>query len=96
MKKDIKESEEIILGDYKLLVELVKNRRSAFVPEQGYGIIITFILVAFGWIFFRADSSQAAFIIINKIFSFRGPLFFESPAQIIYGLFGIVKKKVVP
>ena len=40
LKKDIKESEEIILGNYKLLVGLVKNRRSAFVPEQGYGIII--------------------------------------------------------
>jgi hypothetical protein len=40
LKKDIKESEEIILGNYNLLVELVKNRRSAFVPEQGYGIII--------------------------------------------------------
>jgi hypothetical protein len=40
LKKDINESEEIILGNYKILVELVKNRRSAFVPEQGYGIII--------------------------------------------------------
>jgi hypothetical protein len=40
LKKDIKESEEIILGNYKLLVELVKNRRSASVPDQGYGIII--------------------------------------------------------
>ncbi|MCX6320647.1 MAG: DUF5597 domain-containing protein [Bacteroidia bacterium] len=40
LKKDINKSEEIILGDYKLLVELVRNRRSTSVPEQGYGIII--------------------------------------------------------
>jgi hypothetical protein len=32
--------EEVILGDYKLLVELIKNRRSTNVPPEGYGIII--------------------------------------------------------
>jgi hypothetical protein len=40
LKKDINPQEEIILGDYKLLVELVKSRRSDTVPSQGYGIII--------------------------------------------------------
>jgi len=33
-------SEEVIFGDYKLLVELIRNRRSTTVPPEGYGIII--------------------------------------------------------
>jgi hypothetical protein len=33
-------SEEVILGNYKLLVELIRNRRSTDVPAEGYAIII--------------------------------------------------------
>ena len=40
LKQEKNPSEEIILGDYKILVELVRNRRSPSVPAQGYGIII--------------------------------------------------------
>jgi hypothetical protein len=40
LNQEINPSEEIILGDYKLLVELARNRRSPSVPAQGYGIII--------------------------------------------------------
>lgn len=40
LKKEGNQSEEFVLGDYKLLVELIKNRRSTLVPEQGYGIFI--------------------------------------------------------
>lgn len=40
LKNEGIQSEEFVLGDYKLLVELIKNRRSTLVPEQGYGIII--------------------------------------------------------
>jgi hypothetical protein len=29
-----------VLGDYKLLVELIRNRRSTSIPDEGYGIII--------------------------------------------------------
>jgi hypothetical protein len=40
LNQEINPSEEIVLGDYKLLVELARNRRSPSVPAQGYGIII--------------------------------------------------------
>jgi hypothetical protein len=40
LNKEENQSEEIILGDYKILVELIKNRRSANIPDQGYGLII--------------------------------------------------------
>jgi hypothetical protein len=40
LKQDKNPSEEVTLGDYKLLVELVRNRRSTTTPAEGYGIII--------------------------------------------------------
>jgi hypothetical protein len=40
LKQETKQSEEVILGDYKILVEMARNRRSPSVPAQGYGIII--------------------------------------------------------
>jgi hypothetical protein len=40
LKQDKNPSEEVILGDYKMLFELIKNRRSTTVPPEGYGIII--------------------------------------------------------
>jgi hypothetical protein len=40
LKQEQNPSEEIIMGNYKIMVELVRNRRSASVPAMGYGIII--------------------------------------------------------
>lgn len=40
LKKDIHPEEEINMGDYNLLIELLKSRRSDTVPTMGYGIII--------------------------------------------------------
>jgi alginate O-acetyltransferase complex protein AlgI len=52
-------------------------------------ILITFILSCFAWIFFRANNINDAFIIIKKIFTFRGPLYIENPAILIYSFLGI-------
>lgn len=40
LKQEKNASEEVILGNYKLLVELLRNRRTTEVPAEGYGIII--------------------------------------------------------
>jgi hypothetical protein len=40
LKQDKNPSEEVSLGGYKLFVELIRSRRSAAVPSEGYGIII--------------------------------------------------------
>ena len=53
-------------------------------------LMLTFILANFAWIFFRANSFHNAIMIIHKILIFKGPVFIESPAMLIYGLFGIV------
>lgn len=44
LKQDKNASEEVVLGNNKLLVELIRNRRSADVPAEGYCIIINSLL----------------------------------------------------
>jgi D-alanyl-lipoteichoic acid acyltransferase DltB (MBOAT superfamily) len=53
-----------------------------------YGIGITFILVSFTWIFFRADDFQTAIRIVKSIFTLSGPLFIDKPT-LVYSLIGI-------
>jgi len=53
-------------------------------------VLITFLLACFAWIFFRADNTQEAFTIIQKISSMSGPLFLDWSSSILpYSLFGI-------
>lgn len=40
LKKDIHPEEEIRMGNYNILAELIKSRRSDTIPSLGYGIII--------------------------------------------------------
>ena len=55
-----------------------------------YQTLATFILVLFAWIFFRADSLNEAIMIIEKILSFSGPVFYGNPSNLIFALFGII------
>jgi alginate O-acetyltransferase complex protein AlgI len=90
----------LVFGIYLTLVnwtlDLSKEiRRRVHISKRSkrykaYGIVISFIFVSFAWIFFRAEYWHEAICIINKIFSFKGPLFIGSPAYFIYGLFGII------
>ena len=52
-------------------------------------ILITFSLTCFAWIFFRANSTADALLIVKKIFSFSGPLFADWSTIMIYSLLGI-------
>jgi alginate O-acetyltransferase complex protein AlgI len=53
-------------------------------------IITTFILTAFAWIFFRANTVQDAFTIIRKIFTFSKPVFIDNPSMMIYSVAGLL------
>jgi alginate O-acetyltransferase complex protein AlgI len=55
------------------------------VLQKSFQVIITFILVCFSWIFFRANSTSEAFIISKSIFQFNGPLFIGEWQQLLYG-----------
>jgi len=52
-------------------------------------ILITFLLVTFAYIFFRANSFEDAILIIKKISSFSGKVWYEGARDIVYSLFGI-------
>ena len=49
-----------------------------------YKILLTFILVLFAWIFFRADTLTEAIQIIRKIFTSSGSVFYELPSNLIF------------
>ncbi|MBG0860766.1 MAG: MBOAT family protein [Bacteroidales bacterium] len=53
-----------------------------------YGIAVTFFLVSFAWIFFRADNSASAFSIIKSMVSLSGPVYLDL-GTIIYSIIGI-------
>lgn len=52
-------------------------------------IVLTFLLVSFGWIFFRAESLQDALLIFNKIFTNHGALYINTDS-LLMGLIALV------
>lgn len=64
------------------------------VNNRMFNMVITFLLVSFAWIFFRADSASEAFKVIEKIFSFNGSLFIDYQT-ITHGVFGIIMLMVI-
>jgi alginate O-acetyltransferase complex protein AlgI len=53
-------------------------------------ILITFALVCFAWIFFRANSTADAFLIVKNIFSFNGSLYIGEIQQFFYCIAAII------
>jgi len=53
-------------------------------------ILITFLLVLFAWIFFRADSLTEAINIIVKVFTSSGFPFYETLSGLLFSVFGIM------
>jgi alginate O-acetyltransferase complex protein AlgI len=53
------------------------------------GISFTFGYFTFSLIFFKVATVKDAFYIVDKIFSFNGPFYFENPSIMIYSLFSI-------
>ena len=53
-----------------------------------YSIILTFALVLFAWIFFKAATVPEAFNIIGKIFTTPGSVFFQ-PSEMVFAIIAI-------
>jgi alginate O-acetyltransferase complex protein AlgI len=53
-------------------------------------IVITFGLVCFAWIFFRANSTADAFLIVRSIFKFDGTLYIGATQQFFYCIAAII------
>jgi D-alanyl-lipoteichoic acid acyltransferase DltB (MBOAT superfamily) len=84
-------------GCYLILAILreryLDKKISRFVPldtplVKVFNIFLTYILICFSWIFFRAENVQDAFLIIRKIVSPTGPLFKDNLVM-LYGLIGV-------
>ena len=52
-------------------------------------IIITFMLTCFAWVFFRANNLDDALLIIRKMATFKGPIWFENGSMLMYS-FGAI------
>lgn len=46
-------------------------------------IVLTFLLISFGWIFFRAESLEDALLIFNKIFTNHGALYIDTDSLLM-------------
>lgn len=53
-------------------------------------VFLTFILICFSWIFFRADSFSHSLEIIKRICTVSGPIFKGDNSSFVYGIFGII------
>jgi D-alanyl-lipoteichoic acid acyltransferase DltB (MBOAT superfamily) len=83
-------------GAYLVIEILIKKINLPFLSSQipqklvrVLKILLVFVLSSFAWIFFRANTVSDAFVVIKKIASFKGPLFYENPSMLIYSFAGI-------
>jgi len=58
--------------------------------QLSYQIIITFALITFSRIFFRANSLSDALLVIEKIFTETGRIFIENPSVLIFCFLSIL------
>lgn len=95
----------VIWGAWHGVFIIIDNvvRRLGKMPNQEkwwsktISIIVVFVIAAFGWIFFRANSVSDAFCIIGKIFNPGNSLYFPTKLyafQVVAALFLLVAKDI--
>lgn len=72
-----------------LVIAVLKTRFLRLYTFSFLGTILTFSLVVFAWIFFRANNVSEASLIVSKIFASQGSLFIDQ-TTLAYSLIGIV------
>lgn len=88
-----------INGFYLVFAIMTKKYREKFNTLTGikklprlhlfFQILITFLLITFSRIFFRSKTVEDAFTIIKKILTFKGSVFNEGTAILLYSFFAI-------
>lgn len=76
---------QVIIKMFKLDKPKLNNKLLALLQ-----ILITFILICFTWIFFRANNLSDAVLIVNRMFTEKGALFIGQNAGFIYSIIGVV------
>jgi len=83
---------------FAMVSQNFRNRMNQFsginkfpVINRSFQIVTTFMLSCFAWIFFRANTVSDSFIIVKRIFTARGSLFFDKadPSSFIFSFLGI-------
>jgi alginate O-acetyltransferase complex protein AlgI len=81
-------------GIYQIIEKFIFKkksiRKSKSIVENIFRKFITFALVCFTWIFFRANNVTDAFIVVNSIFTKKGSLFLNNIDSITLGVMGII------
>ncbi len=88
-----------INGFYLVFAIMTKKYREKFntltgikkLPRlhQFFQILITFLLITFSRIFFRSQTVEDAFTVIKKILTFKGSIFNDGTAILLYSFFAI-------
>lgn len=86
-------------GFYLVFAIVSQNARNKFHTFTGLNkhkwlfnasqVLVTYLLACFAWIFFRANSLGDASLIIRKIASFDGDIYYENPSMILYAVLSI-------
>jgi len=79
-------------GLFQIIVNFFKlnKRRDTSLVLRMINILITFVLIDFTWVFFRANNLSHAMSIIVSVFTKSGDLFIGSNASFIYSIVGLV------
>jgi D-alanyl-lipoteichoic acid acyltransferase DltB (MBOAT superfamily) len=82
---------------FSILSQDLRNKVSEFVflnrlprLQTFFKISITFFLACLAWIFFRANTTLDAFLILQRIFDLSGPLYIGERQQFLSGVAGII------
>jgi len=70
-----------------LIIDILFKRKG---KKTFFNIMITFILVNFAWIFFRANTTSDAFTIVKDIFLKPGKLFIPANEDVIVPVYSII------
>jgi len=70
-----------------LIIDILFKRKG---KKTFFNIMITFILVNFAWIFFRANTTSDAFTIVKDIFLNPGKLFIPANEDVIVPVYSII------
>lgn len=63
--------------------EKIKNIKNSLSVQNVFRILLTFIIVTFAWIFFRAENLHDAILIIYKIFTSTGNIFMDKSTLLL-------------
>jgi D-alanyl-lipoteichoic acid acyltransferase DltB (MBOAT superfamily) len=66
--------------------KIFPGKKTFYTLKTIVNVIITFLLICFAWIFFRANSISDAFMVINRMIHNSGPLFIGNIRDLLYGV----------